>query len=76
MKKLAVWLVSIMMFLTVACAAQPQRNEGVKVRFKAVVQYEQLNEAAQKEARKLGYGPGDFIKIISDDRGNAKMIPK
>jgi len=74
MKKLIVLLVSILVWMVVGCATTPKTSPGVT--FKGTVQFEQLPEAAQKEAVGLGYGPGDTVKLDIDGRGNAKIVPK
>ncbi len=74
MKKMLILLMAIFFFLSIGCATAPQKSP--EVTFKAVIPFEKLNETAQKEAARLGYGPGDTVKIDTDKRGNAKIVPK
>jgi hypothetical protein len=76
MKKMLILLISILVFLSIGCATdQPARKSSPGVTFKTVVSFEKLNEQAQKEAVKFGYGPGDDVRIDMRD-GKSEFVPK
>jgi hypothetical protein len=76
MKKLMVLLASVFILLSVSCATTPQRSPEIKITvIDVTVQFENLKEEAQKEAAKLGYGPGDTVRIINEG-GKARIVPK
>lgn len=79
MKRIGALLVLFLAFSLAGCATssqQPIAPASKSPSMRAVVPFDALNEAARKEALKMGYKPGDTVIIVPDERGEAKIIHK